>query len=115
MEVIPARSDISLYADDLAVRAQDVCKEAAARRVEEAVQRIADWSRRVKLRLNADKYEVGFFSSSTREAGHQPVVMMDGKRLGFNATPVFLGVTYDRCLSFRPQVKKVCSRVAAKC
>jgi hypothetical protein len=49
--------------------------------------------------LNLKKCEVLFFSADPHEAKWQPVVEVEGTRLRFNPTPLFLGVGLSRTLS----------------
>ena len=38
--------------------------------------------------------------------------MVEGKQLEFQANPIFLGITYDRLLSFLPQAQMAASKLA---
>ena len=98
---------VSLYADDVAVWAQDRLKEKALQRVEVAVGRIARWSAERKLQLSEGKCTLSLFSQHPGEASWQPESVVEGLRLRFDPHPVFLGVTFDRVLSFRPHAEKV--------
>jgi hypothetical protein len=49
---------------------------------------------------------VSFFSADPHEAKWQPVVEVEGTRLRFNPTPVFLGVGLDRTLSGKEQADR---------
>jgi ribonuclease HI len=115
MEVLPVGVEVSMYADDIAIWSQHQDKTRAAERVEEAVRAVAEWSKSAKLQLNAAKCEVAFFSTDNHEAKHVPVVQLSGRQLSHNPTPVFLGVCFDRTLSFRPHVARVCGRVQGTC
>jgi ribonuclease HI len=114
-EVLPDHVEVSMYADDIAIWSRHQDKLIAAERVEEAVRAVAEWSSAAKLQLNAAKCEVSFFSTDTHEARHVPLVMLGERRLAHNPNPVFLGVCYDRMLSFGPHVSRVCGRVQATC
>ena len=84
-------------------------KQAVAAKVEEVVQAVSLWSEAKRLQLSA-KCEV--ISMDPREAGWTPEVSLGGRRLWFEATPKFLGVTFDRSLSFRPRVENVVMAMA---
>ena len=58
------------------------------------------WSEYWCLPLNPSKCEVSFFSVDPHQANLQPNLLLLGSRLRFNPTPTFLGVTFDRTLSF---------------
>jgi len=103
----------SMYADDVALLVTAASKEAAAAICEADVREVWRWSRERKLCLNLGKCEVGFFSPDPGESGWQPRIEVEGHALQFNPNPVFLGVVFDRTLSFRAQVDRVTGRMAA--
>jgi ribonuclease HI len=109
-EVMPEGLCVSMYADDIAIWSSSNKIGEATALVQRGIDAIAEWSRKKKLPLNAQKCEVGFFSSCVKEAGFCPELRMTGIRLKNNAHPVFLGVTYDRSLSFNEHVKKTCEK-----
>ena len=104
-----------LYADDLALYALHHDKTQAQAMVQAAVDAVEMWSRGKKLKLNVAKCEVSFFSNFTGEAKWSPAISLQGMPLTFNRTPVFLGVVFDRTLSFGPQVDTVQKKVGEKC
>ena len=59
------------------------------------------------LSLNPTKCEGSFFSVDPHQANLQPNVLLFGSRLRFNPTPTFLGVTFDRTLSFSKHVSSL--------
>ena len=101
----------SIFADDVGMLAQHRHKEVAVAMIQADVEAVWAWSREHKLSLNVRKCEVTFFSSDPHEAGFQPQISVEGIDVRFNATPTFLGIVYDRTLSFRPQVERVAGRV----
>ena len=56
------------------------------------------------LPLNPSKCEVSFFSVDPHQANLHPNLLLLGSCLHFNSTPTFLGVTFDRTLSFSKHV-----------
>ena len=56
------------------------------------------------LPLNPSKCEAFFFSVDPHQAYLQPNLLLLGSRLRFNPTPTFLGVTFNRTLSFSKHV-----------
>ena len=108
------RSSItSMFADDVGLVAQSRYLGEAAAMLEADVIEVHRWSMEKKLNLNISKCEVSFFSPDPRETGPEvlPQIRVGGLALKYNPTPVFLGVTYDRTLSFAPQAKKVADRI----
>ena len=59
------------------------------------------------LPLNPSKCEASFFSVDPHQANPQPNLLLLGSRLRFNPTPTFLGVTFDRTLSFSKHVSSL--------
>ena len=108
---LPPATDSSFYADDVALWSAHPRKEVAAAQVVEGVGAVLRWGQQHKIHLNLNKCEVTFFSSDPRESSWQPLVQVDGTRLRFNPNPVFLGVAYDRMLTFAPQANRVASKV----
>ena len=54
-----------------------------------------------------DKCEASLFSVDSHQANLQPNLLLLGSRLRFNPTPTFLGVTFDRTLSFSKHVSSL--------
>ena len=59
------------------------------------------------LPLNPSKCVALFFSVDPHQANLQPNLLLLGSRLHFNPTPTFLGVTFDRTLSFSKHVSSL--------
>ena len=56
---------------------------------------------------NASKCEASFFSVDPHQANLQPNLLLLGSRLRFNPIPTFLGVIFDRTLSFSKHVSSL--------
>ena len=108
---LPQGLSASFYADDVALWASHHRKEEAARLVEEGVREVWRWSREKKLSLNLSKCEVCFFSQAPQEGKWEPEVAVGDFRVRFNPNPVFLGVMYDRTLSFGCQAARAAVRL----
>ena len=72
-----------------------------------ALFRLKRWSEYWCLPLNPSKCEASFFSVDPQQANLQPNLLLLGSRLHFNPTPTFLGVTFDRTLSFSKHVSSL--------
>ena len=114
VEVVPGDVNVSLYADDVAVWTSDRRKEAALHKVRSAVAAIAQWSVKWKLRLSETKCTVSFFSQHPGEASWSPSFEVEGKTLRFEPNPVFLGVKFDRVLSFKAHAEMVAARAVGR-
>ena len=66
--------------------------------------RLERWSEYWCLPLDPSKCEASFFLVDPHQANLQPNLLLLGSRLRFNPTPTFLGVTFDRTLSFSEHV-----------
>jgi ribonuclease HI len=106
----------TLFADDVTVLGQDATKEGAARKAQESVDVVNEWSKAWKLLLNATKSEVGFFSKDPSETYHSPTIIIDNVKLrqNPNEAPRLLGVLLDRTLSFTAHTNAVIARVRSK-
>ena len=69
-----------------------------------ALFRLERWYGHWCLPLNPSKCEASFFTVDPHQANLQPYLLLLGSRLRFNPTPTFLGVTFDRTLSFSKHV-----------
>ena len=72
-----------------------------------ALFRLERWSEYWCLPLNPSKCEASFFSVDPHQANLQPNLLLLGSCLRFNPTPTFLGVTFDRTLSFSRHVSSL--------
>ena len=112
---LPTSVKTSLYADDLAIWASSPSVEYATSTVQAALNRLVEWS--AKWRLNPLKCKTYFFSLDPYQSRIQPSLYILNTLLKFNPYPTFLGVTFDRTLSFKHHVlslrKKFHSRFRA--
>ena len=91
----------SLYADDLAIWSSSPDPLKASSVVQSSLAVLETWSNLWRLPLNPKKCESSFFfSTDPHQATFEPRLNLLGFPLLFNPTPKFLGVTFDRTLSF---------------
>ena len=102
---------VSAYAYDLAQAFRGRKKEDVALRMQAEVDKVVSWSQQARLTLNAAKCEVAFFSLDNAEAQWRPQITINGVPPSCTPSPTFLGVTYDRRMTFGTQVKKVCQQI----
>ena len=100
---LPFSVSCSLYADDLAIWSSSPSVSTAVEATQGALFRLEHWSEYWCLPFNPSKCEAFFFSVDP----HQPNLLLLGSRLRFNPTPTFLGVTFDRTLSFSKHVSSL--------
>ena len=104
---LPSSVSCSLYADDLAVWSSSPSVPTAVEATQGALFRLERWSEHWCLPLNPSKCKAFFFSVNPHQANLQPNLLLLGSRLRFNPTPTFLGVTFDRTLSFSKHVSSL--------
>ena len=105
---LPSSVSCSLYADDLAIwSSSSPSVLTAVEATQGALLRFERWSEYWCLPLNPRKCEASFFSVDPHQAKLQPNLLLLGYRLRFNSTPTFLGVTFNRTLSFTKYVSSL--------
>ena len=104
---LPSFVSCSLYADDLAIWSSSPSVPTAVKATQGALFRLERWSEHWCLPLNPSKCEASFFSVDPHQANLQPNLFLLDSRLRFNPTTTFLGVTFDRTLSFSKHVSSL--------
>ena len=103
---------VSAYADDLALACRSRKKEDVALRMHANVDKVVSWSQQVRLTVNDAKCKVAFFSLDNAEAQWRPqITINEVPPICTPSSSTFLGVTYDRRMTFGIQVKKVCQQM----
>ena len=97
---------VSAYADDLALACRGRKKEDVAKRMQAEVDKVVSWSQQARLTLNDAKCEVAFFSLDNAKAQWWPQITINGVPPSCTPSPTFLGVTYDRRMTFGTQGQK---------
>ena len=93
---LPSSVGCSLYTDDLAIWSSSASVPTAVEATQGARFRLERWSEYWCLPFNPSKCEASIFSVDP----HQANLLLLGSRLRFNPTPTFLGIIFDRTLSF---------------
>ena len=104
---LPSSVSCSLYADDLAIWSSSPSVPNAVEASQGALFRLERWSEYWCLPLNPSKCEASFFSVDPHQANLESNLLLLGSRLRFNPTATFLGVTFDRTLSFTKHVSSL--------
>ena len=89
-----------LFADDAAVWTRDTDLERATSNLQKGLDAIASWSTSWKMELSAQKSEFSFFTTNTHEARWRPALYLSSQQIKYIPNPKFLGITYDRQLTF---------------
>ena len=116
---LPSSVSCSLYTDNLAIWSSSPSVPTAVEASQGALFRLERWSEYWCLPLNPSKCEASFFLVDPHQASLQSNLLLLGSHLRFNPTPTFLGVTFDRTLSFTKHVSslraKFFPRLKARC
>ena len=117
MIFLPTSVKTSLHADDLAIWASSPSVECATSTVQAALNKLVKWSSKWRLPLNSFKCKTSFFSLDPYQSCIQPSLYIFNTPLKFKPHPTFLGVTFDRTMSFKHYVlslrKKFYTRLLA--
>ena len=100
----------SLHADDLAIWSSFPDPFKAFSVVQSSLNVLETWSNLWRLPFNPKKCESSFSSIDPHQATFQPLLNLLSIHLSFNPIPKFLGVTFDRTLSFGAHVQSLCSK-----
>ena len=104
---LPSSVSCSLYADDLTFWFSSSLVPTAMEATQGALFRLERWSEYWCHPLNPSKCEASFLSVDPHQANFQPNLLLLGSRLRFNPIPTFVGVTFDRTLSFSKHVSSL--------
>ena len=115
VDALPRDVEVSLYADDVAIWAGAATIEAASAKVQTALHALEQWSKRWKFSINTEKSEAAAFALGTNVASlESPTLTVNGQALRCTDTPKFLGVTFDRRMTYRAHTEIVAKRMTAR-
>ena len=103
-----------IYADDLCIATQDASFEKTESTLNAALDSIGDYYEKNHLRANPDKTQTCVFHLRNRKANRQLNISWCGKKLEHTPSPIYLGVTLDRTLSYSTHITKVKAKTAAR-
>ena len=102
--ILPKGVQGALYADDMAMWTTEEHIGTAQIRLQEALDNITKWTEDWMMKMNPDKTTYTTFTLSTKK---QPIrLYIEGNQLKENETPTYLGVTFDKRLTWKPQAQK---------
>ena len=104
---LPSSVSCSLYAADLAIWSSSPSVPIAIEATQGALFRLERWSEYWCLPLDPSECEASFFSVDPHQTNLQLNLLLFGPHLRFNPTSTFLGVTFDRTLSFSKHVSSL--------
>ena len=103
-----------ICADDLCIATQDASFEKTESTLSAALDRIGDYYEKNHLRANPDKTQTCVFHLWKRKTNRQLNISWCGKKLEHISSPIYLGVTLDRTLSYSTHITKVKAKTAAR-
>ena len=101
---LPFSVSCCLYADDLAIWSSSASVSTAVEATQGALFRLERW---LEFWCLPSKCEAIFLLVDPHQANLQPILLLLGSRLPFNPTPTFVGVTFDRTLSFSKHISSL--------
>jgi len=108
---LPNNIQVSIFADDVACYTSHKSKIEAEKNMQIAINNIKEWADRWKMTLNPQKCTTTLFTTDNREADWRAKIRLGHSILPHDPTPTFLGVKYDRTLSFAAHAANVANKV----
>ena len=100
LEHLPSSVCSSLFPDDLAMWSFSPSVPVAAEATQGALIGLVCWSKHWCLPVNQSKFWASFFAVNLHKPNFHPHLCLLNSPLRFNPAPTFLGVIFDRTLSF---------------
>ena len=102
------------YADDLCITVQGTDFNSIEGTLTSALSGLTKYYEENHLRANPAKTQVSSFHLRNKEAKRQLNVFWCGTLLSHTEYPVYLGVTLDRCLTFKSHILKTKAKVGSR-
>ena len=100
-----------MFADDTNLLIQGSSLESLSRSLNAELEKVNDFFKANKLKLNAKKTKMVHFCKKLQpESKDQLIVFLDGEKLSYDSDAIFLGITIDSNLNW----EKHCANVANK-
>jgi hypothetical protein len=104
---------LALYADDTALYTTARQPQVILDRLQSAIDTLGDWFRKWRIEVNPEKSAAMYFSlAPNSRASALPSIKLFDRRIPWEKTVKYLGVTLDPRLSFGPHIKIVRDRAA---
>ena len=103
-----------IYADDLCIATKNASFEKTESMLSAVLDSIGDYYEKNHLRANPDMTQTCIFHLRNRKANRQLNISWCGKKLEHTPSPIYLGVTLDRTLSYSTHITKVKAKTAAR-
>ena len=105
----PQNIKFSLYADDCAIWSYNIPDDQCHEIIQKAIDHIHDWSKINLLKISAEKTKVVYFSNKHK---NPPPLTLDGTQLSYNKEVKFLGILFDKRMTWKPHITSIKERCA---
>ena len=103
-----------LYADDLCIATQKQSFEEVEKTLGDALAGLIPYYAAKHLRANPEKTQISTLHLKNRDAQRDLKVVWPGKLLAYSHKPVYLGLTLDRCLTYKEHIAKTKAKTGAR-
>ena len=112
LKEMPRKVFGAMYADDLALWCTEEHVTTASYRLQEALDILNAWTKRWLVKVNPEKTKYTVFSLSTRD--QRATLYLEGEIINPDDHPTYLGVTFDKRLTWKTQIDKTEARAKVR-
>ena len=112
IKVLPKGIHSALYADDLVMWCKEEHATTASYRMQEAANKLTEWADQWNVSVNKEKSSTTLFTLSTKQTS-RPIKLGDST-LTCEDEATYLGVTFDKKLTWKPQISKAEAKARRK-
>ncbi|RUS91759.1 hypothetical protein EGW08_000467 [Elysia chlorotica] len=109
---LPRNVHGAIYADDLVLWCSEEYTSTANYRLQEALNTLEKWTKQWLMTINSAKTTYTVFSLSTKK--QKVTLKLNGQALPAEDNPTYLGVTFDKRLTWKEQTEKAEARAKAR-
>ena len=109
---MPRKVQGAIYADDLVLWCSEEHLSTANYRMQQALNTLEGWTNQWLVKINSRKTTYTIFSLSTKE--QKATLHINGQTLLAEDNPTYLGVTFDKRLTWRQQTEKAEARAKVR-
>jgi len=110
---LSTKAQIRLFADDINIAMSHIQADKLEKNMNTELINISNWMKLNKLSNNYNKTEFIVITNSKAKPNY--VLKIDDKIISKNTSIRYLGIIIDDALHWKPQIHKVCSKVASGC
>ena len=111
VEVRASGVDVTGFVDDVALCCSGGSREALQRHMNRALSIVVEWAKKFKLKFNYQKCNAILFSNTRKK--RKILLQMEDYPLQFVNKVKYLGITFDRKLTWSSHLRIVCSRASS--